>query len=102
MPGDRVVAVDRSGGDRGSQAIHRRGHRTDAAAQAVQVDLEGELCRRVASSQAEPEFAPARLGEAQRSAIDPALAAVELGWRPETSLEDGLRTTWASFTDAAD
>jgi len=61
-----------------------------------------ELCRRVAGSQAKPEFAPARLGEAQRSAIDPALAAVELGWRPETSLEDGLRTTWASFTDAAD
>ena len=62
---------------------------------------EDELCRRVAGSQAEPEFAPARLGEAQRSAIDPALAAVELGWRPETSLEEGLRTTWASFADAA-
>jgi UDP-glucose 4-epimerase len=57
-----------------------------------------ELCRRVAGSQAEPEFAPARLGEARRSAVDPALAAVELGWRPETSLEEGLRATWASFS----
>jgi UDP-glucose 4-epimerase len=56
-----------------------------------------ELCRRAAGSDAEPEFAPARLGEARRSAVDPSLAAVELGWRPETSLEDGLRATWASF-----
>ena len=56
-----------------------------------------ELCRRVAGSDAEPEFAPPRLGEARRSAVDPTLAAAELGWRPETSLEDGLRETWASL-----
>jgi UDP-glucose 4-epimerase len=56
-----------------------------------------ELCRRVAGSDAEPEFAPARLGEARRSAVDPSLAGVELGWRPETSLEDGLRRAWATF-----
>ncbi len=41
-----------------------------------------------------PTFAPARLGEIQRSVLDPSLAAAELGWRPEIMLADGLRTTW--------
>jgi UDP-glucose 4-epimerase len=56
-----------------------------------------ELCRHVAGSGAEPEFAPPRLGEARRSVVDPSRAARELGWRPETSLEDGLRATWAAL-----
>ena len=42
----------------------------------------------------EPEHVEARLGELQRSVLDPSLAGRELGWRPETSLEDGLRRTW--------
>jgi len=41
----------------------------------------------------EPEPAPPRPGEVQRIALDPAHAERELGWRPETSLEDGLRLT---------
>ncbi len=45
----------------------------------------------------EPEFAPARAGEVQRSAIDPGRAERELGWRAETSLEEGLRLTLASI-----
>ena len=44
-----------------------------------------------------PEMAPPRLGEVQRIAIDSALAASELGWRPRTTLEQGLRSTAASF-----
>jgi UDP-glucose 4-epimerase len=56
-----------------------------------------ELTRRVAGSDAEPEFAPPRVGEARRSAVDPTRATRELGWRAETSLEEGLRATWASF-----
>ena len=42
----------------------------------------------------EASFAPARLGELQRSVLDPSLAARELGWRPERSLADGLAATW--------
>ncbi|MDP8911526.1 MAG: GDP-mannose 4,6-dehydratase, partial [Actinomycetota bacterium] len=53
-----------------------------------------ELCRRVSGSDADPEFAPPRLGELQRSVLDPGLAERELGWRPEQALEDGLRATW--------
>jgi UDP-glucose 4-epimerase len=45
----------------------------------------------------EPELAPARVGEVQRIAIDPACAERELGWRPKTSLEDGLRLTLNSI-----
>ena len=41
----------------------------------------------------EPEFAPPRTGEVQRISIDSSRAERELGWRPETSLEDGLRLT---------
>jgi len=51
-------------------------------------------CRRVAGSSLEAEQAPARLGELQRSVLDVALAERELGWRPEVSLDDGLRRTW--------
>jgi UDP-glucose 4-epimerase len=59
-----------------------------------------ELCRRTAGSEAEAERAPARPGEAQRSVVDPSLAAAELGWVPEVSLEDGVRATWQSLASA--
>jgi UDP-glucose 4-epimerase len=43
----------------------------------------------------EPQLAPPRLGELQRSVLDPSLAARELGWRPAHSLAEGLAATWA-------
>lgn len=45
----------------------------------------------------EPEFAPARAGEVQRISIDPGRAERELGWRPQVSLDEGLRITLASI-----
>ena len=56
-----------------------------------------ELCQRIAGTSFEPEFAPARPGEIQRSVVDPSRAVDELGWRPEHNLEDGLRETWEFF-----
>lgn len=53
-----------------------------------------ELCRKVAGSDLEAQHAPARTGELQRSVLDINKAADELGWRPDTSLEEGLRHTW--------
>jgi UDP-glucose 4-epimerase len=38
-------------------------------------------------------YAPARPGELQRSALDPGRAAIHLGWKPWTSLDEGLRKT---------
>jgi UDP-glucose 4-epimerase len=45
----------------------------------------------------EPELAPPRTGEVQRISIDPSRAERELGWRPKTGLEDGLRVTLDSI-----
>jgi len=53
-----------------------------------------DLCRRVAGSELEAKHAPARSGELQRSVLDIGRAADDLNWRPDTSLEDGLRQTW--------
>jgi UDP-glucose 4-epimerase len=53
-----------------------------------------ELCRRVAGSELEATHDPPRLGELQRSALDPTLAADELGFRAIVGLEDGLQATW--------
>jgi UDP-glucose 4-epimerase len=54
-----------------------------------------DLCRRVAGKDdVEAEFAPPRPGELQRSVLDISRAVDELGWRPERSLEEGLRETW--------
>ena len=43
----------------------------------------------------EPEFGPLPPGDLRRSALDASLAEAELGWRPWTHLEDGLRETVA-------
>ncbi len=52
------------------------------------------LCARVAGSDAQARHADARLGELQRSFLDPELAAHELGFRAMVDLEDGLGATW--------
>jgi UDP-glucose 4-epimerase len=43
-----------------------------------------------------PEFAPERAGEVQRISLDAALAERELGWTPQTTLEQGLAQTLAA------
>jgi UDP-glucose 4-epimerase len=40
-----------------------------------------------------PNRAPARAGELARSALDPGRAAIHLGWKPWTSLDEGLAIT---------
>jgi UDP-glucose 4-epimerase len=55
------------------------------------------LCQRIAGTSLEATFMPPRPGEIQRSVMDPSRAVDELGWRPEHSLEDGLRDTYEFF-----
>jgi len=50
-----------------------------------------------AGSTAEPIYAPERPGELHRSCLDPGRAAIHLGWRPWTPLDQGLAITIDSF-----
>jgi UDP-glucose 4-epimerase len=58
-----------------------------------------ELCRAAAGSSAEATLAPARLGELQRSVLDPQRAADELRFVAMVALEDGLAATWDSMSE---
>ncbi len=51
-------------------------------------------CRRVAGAETEATHAPARAGDVLRSFLDVSRSERELGWRPQTPLEEGLRLTW--------
>jgi UDP-glucose 4-epimerase len=53
-----------------------------------------EAVGKAAGVQREPELAAPRLGELQRSFLDPSLADRGLGWRAQRSLDEGLRATW--------
>jgi UDP-glucose 4-epimerase len=44
-----------------------------------------------------PMHGPPRQGDLHRSALDNALAAKELGWKPWTTLKEGLRSTIETF-----
>ena len=51
----------------------------------------------------QPEFAPARLGELQRSSLDVSRARAELGFQTEVELREGMRRTldWSRSAAAA-
>jgi UDP-glucose 4-epimerase len=51
----------------------------------------------------EPQFAPARLGEMDRSCLDITRAREQLGWSPQVELADGLKRTmeWARTATTA-
>ena len=51
-------------------------------------------CRAVSGDERPPVFEAPREGDVLRSVLDVSLAEAELGWRPEVSLEEGLRRTW--------
>ncbi|MDX6486895.1 MAG: UDP-glucose 4-epimerase, partial [Gaiellaceae bacterium] len=57
-----------------------------------------EAIQRVSGIEREPELAPERLGELQRSVLDISLAGRELAWKPEQPLDDGLAETWGWIT----
>ncbi len=46
-----------------------------------------------------PRYAPERPGELRRSALDPGRAAVHLGWKPWTSIEEGTGAVMRWFRD---
>jgi UDP-glucose 4-epimerase len=58
-----------------------------------------EVLSDVAGSTVEPQLAPLRPGELERSCMDISLAERELGWRPEVSIDQGLRETYRSLVE---
>jgi UDP-glucose 4-epimerase len=64
------------------------------------VDDLHRACAAVAGSAATPHHEAARLGDIQRSVLDPARIERERGWRAQTSLGDGLAETWAWMQEA--
>ena len=55
-------------------------------------------CCVAAGVEQEPIFAPARLGDLQRSVLDVSRAREALDWTPQLSLEQGLAETWGWFS----
>ncbi|HZO63114.1 MAG TPA: NAD-dependent epimerase/dehydratase family protein [Gaiellaceae bacterium] len=51
-------------------------------------------CRAVSGSDRPPRMEPPREGDVLRSVLDVSRIEQELGWRPQVTLEDGLRRTW--------
>jgi UDP-glucose 4-epimerase len=56
-----------------------------------------ELLRREADVEIEPELAPLREGELERSCMDPSNAAETFGWRAEIPLERGIAETYRAL-----
>jgi UDP-glucose 4-epimerase len=86
--GDIVDAVLRAAGHDGG--VYNVGTSVETSV----LELYEEI-QRATGVEREAEHAPPRLGELQRSVLDPAAARRELGWRPQRSLADGLRATWS-------
>ena len=63
------------------------------------VDL-ADACLRAAGVDAETVHAQARLGELQRSVLDPTRAEQALGFRARISLDEGLAATWEFVREA--
>jgi UDP-glucose 4-epimerase len=52
-----------------------------------------------AGKEIQPELADLRPGELQHSCMDISRAERELGWRPQVSIAEGLRTTYAALVE---
>jgi UDP-glucose 4-epimerase len=86
--GDVVDAALAAAGSRANGAVN-----IGTGREASVLDLVEILGRLGGREDFEPQLAPPRPGEVQRISLDAGLAERELGWRPRTSLEDGLRLT---------
>ena len=75
---------------------HRRGVFNVGTGRETSVVELAAACARVSGVGLEPVFAPPRLGELQRSVLDPSLAERDLGFRAATDLDAGLAETWRS------
>jgi UDP-glucose 4-epimerase len=89
--GDVVSAAVAAGATRLGGAVN-----IGTGREASVLELVDVLAKLAGREDFEPKFAPERAGEVQRISLDAALAGRELGWAPETTLEQGLELTLAT------
>lgn len=63
----------------------------------VTINKTFELVAKAAGVKVAPKHLPARPGEILRSVLDNRQALKKLGWKPRTSLEDGIKKTYVWF-----
>lgn len=95
---DDVVDAFSRAGERGSGLLCNIGTGQETSIN----DLYATMAKNAGVS-TPPVYAPARPGELQRSALDPARASIHLGWRPWTTLEEGTAAVleWAQRNRSA-
>jgi len=89
---DDVVDAFVRGSERGSGLIINIGTGVETSV----LELYGAMARAVGYPDP-PKNAPARAGELARSSLDPGRAEIHLGWKPFTSLDDGVAKTLEWF-----
>ncbi len=90
--GDLVGALLRAGETRAGGAVN-----IGTEEETSVLDIVRTLSALIGPDTPEPEFAPTRLGELDRSCLDASRARELLGWSASTPIEDGLRLTWEAF-----
>ena len=84
-------------------AILRAGDTSDGGAMNIGTEQETSvldivrILSQLSEDMPEPEFAPARLGELERSCLDATRARELLGWRASTAIDEGLALTWQAL-----
>jgi UDP-glucose 4-epimerase len=86
---DLVAAILRAG-DADSGGVVNIGTEEETSV----LDIVGVLAGLHGPSAPQPEFAPARLGEIERSCLDASRARDALGWSSQTPIADGLKLTY--------
>jgi UDP-glucose 4-epimerase len=94
--GDLVGAILRAGDTRDGGAMN-----VGTEEETSVLDIVHTLAQINGRDTPEPEFAPARLGELDRSCLDASRARELLGWRASTPIAQGLRLTWESLSPAS-
>ena len=93
---DDCVAAVLAAADHGKAGIWNIGTGTE-----VNVLELAELATRLTGRESQLGFAPARMGELSRSALSWERAAQDLGWRPTTSLSEGVEAVVRWFEAGA-